>query len=97
MWDDLKLPSNLSKELDIETIGELRKLGCPLCTSLLYAEGSPGGFGSLHCVVHGIIWMFGLLANDRLIPYRKYAASKFWKNYVTGKVSKEWFKKYGGS
>jgi len=81
MYLYLKLPVPI---MGYKTVGEIAKAGCPLCFSMLRAEGSCS-FGSLHCSEHGCVWVWVPSYKERP-GYAPYA----WKNKVTGKTSAAW-------
>ncbi len=81
----LKLPHKID---GCSTIAEIAMKGCSKCGRGLSVEGSTG-FGSLHCRLHGCIWLWIPSMAERS-GYVSYA----WKNYITKKSSAEWKKRF---
>jgi len=70
------------------SVAGLAERGCPKCGRKFTVEASTM-FGSLHCAEHGVVWQW--IPSMRERPGY---ASRAWKNYVTGKRSKEWKKRF---
>jgi len=81
----LKFPKKIN---GCSTIAELAKDGCPICAKRFNVEAS-AGFGSLHCPVHKVIWIWIPGTRDR-----QGYTSHSWKNYFTQEVSKEWKRRF---